>query len=296
MGPDWNLIRSFAAVAEAGSLSGAARRIGVSQPTLGRHIAELEQALGLVLFRRGHGGYEPTQQGLALLARAQAMREQAEAFSRLAFGTAETVSGTVRIAASEVVAACVLPAMLARFAQAEPGIEIEIVASDLVENLLRRDADIAIRMVEPRQLDLVARKVTDIPLTACASRAYLDRRGRPVALQDLLGHDLIGFDRSNDMIEAFRRLGVTVDRHAFRLRSDNQLVLWNAVRAGNGIGFGHKPLVMADTELDALLPDLPLPSLPVWLAMHRDVRTSARMRRVADFLFEDLKAYAAPLA
>ncbi|HVW55630.1 MAG TPA: LysR family transcriptional regulator [Rhizobiaceae bacterium] len=290
---DWNLIKAFLAVARTGSLSAAARMLGASQPTLGRHIAELETVTGLVLFRRGRAGYELTESGIALMARAEEVADRATAFSRLALGqTTETVSGTVRIAASEIVSAYVLPRMLERFLHDEPSIEIELVASNQVENLLRRDADIAIRMVEPAQLDLIARHVTDIPLVACAAKSYLAGRTAPRTLADLAGHELAGFDRGADIIAAFGRYGLNVDRHAFRFRCDNQIVLWEAVRAGNGIGFGQEPLARRDPAIEIILPDLKLPSLPVWLAMHRDVRNSARIRRVADFLHAELKRYA----
>ena len=289
---DWNLLKSFVAVAETGSLSAAARKIEVSQPSVGRHVAELERQLGIKLFRRGRAGYELSEDGIALLGRARAMREQAEAISRLALGATEAVAGTVRIAASEVVSAYVLPSMTAAFAETEPGIEIEIVASNQVENLLRRDADIAIRMVEPAQLDLVARKITDIPLTACAATSYLDRRGRPASPAEIVGHDLVGYDRGMELIDGFREFGVEIDRHGFRFRTDNQIVFWEAIRTGNGIGFAQVPLVDREPLVEVILPGLPLPSLPMWLAMHRDVRTSARIRRVADFLHEQLKDYA----
>ena len=292
---DWNLIKSFVAVAETGSLSAAARRLFASQPTIGRHIAELEAALGVVLFRRGRKGYELTDAGAALLERGRDVSEQAAAFSRLAFGTVETIAGTVRVAASEIVAAYVLPPILARLGGEEPGIEVEIVASNQVENLLRRDADIAVRMVKPAQNELVARKIADLPLGGCAATAYLDRRGRPERAEDLLAHDLVGYDRSDDIIRGFAILGSVVDRHAFRIRTDNQIVAWEAVRAGNGIGFMQKSLVERDPAVEALLPGLALPDLPMWLAMHRDVRTSPRVRRVADFLFAELRRYAVTL-
>ncbi len=290
---DWNLIRSFVAVAEAGSLSGAARRLVASQPTLGRHVAELETALGLVLFRRGRKGYELTEDGTAFLERAVAMRDSADALTRLAVGREERIEGTVRITASEVVATYVLPAMLARFGEAEPGIEIELVASNAVGNLLRRDADIAIRMVAPAQDDIVARKIADLPLVACAARAYLDRRGRPQTATDLLEHDIIGYDRGEEIIQGFAQFGVTVDRHAFRFRTDSQVAFWEAIRTGNGVGFAQKSLVTRDAMVEAVVPDLPLPALPMWLAMHHDVRHSPRIRRVADFLYAELKAYSA---
>lgn len=290
---DWNLIRSFVAVAETGSLSAAARRLAASQPTLGRHIAELEQALGVTLFRRGRQGYVLTEAGSLLFERGRAVSAEATAFSRLALGSVEAIEGTVRIAASEIVATCVLPAMLARLGAEEPGIEVEIVASNQVENLLRRDADIAIRMVQPSQNELVARKVVDIPLSACAARTYLDRRGRPQRLEELGEHDLVGFDRSDELIRGLERFLPGLTRNAFRLRSDNHIVLWEAVRSGNGIGIAQMPLIRRDPLVEIVLPDLPLPTLPVWLAMHRDVRASVRIRRVADFLHEELKRYSA---
>ncbi|MDP3896355.1 MAG: LysR family transcriptional regulator, partial [Mesorhizobium sp.] len=200
---DWNLIRSFVAVAESGSLSAAARLLNASQPTLGRHVAELERALGVVLFRRGKKGYELTGQGLALMERGRAVTEHAAAFSRMALGATETIAGTVRIAASEVVAAYVLPPIIARLGIEEPGIEVEIVASNQVENLLRRDADIAVRMVKPAQNELVARKIADLPLCACAATDYLDRRGRPRRREDLEDHDLVGLDRGDELIAGF---------------------------------------------------------------------------------------------
>ena len=216
---DWNLIKSFVAVAETGSLSAAARRLASSQPTVGRHIAELEREIGVTLFRRGRRGYALTEAGNTLFERGLAVSQKATAFSRLALGSVEAIEGTVRIAASEVMAACVLPAMIARLRIEEPGLEIEIVASNQVENLLRRDADIAVRMVRPAQNELVARKVADIGLRACAAISYLDRRGRPAVFADLAQHDLIGFDRSDDIIRAFASAGLPVTRSAFQFRA-----------------------------------------------------------------------------
>lgn len=288
---DWNLIRSFAAVAETGSLSAAARKLRASQPTLGRHITELEQALDVTLFRRGRSGYKLTRQGVDLLGRAQAMRVEAEAFSRLALGATEEVAGTVRIAASEMISIYVLPPILAILTAAEPGIEIEIVASNLVENLLGRDADIAIRMMEPSQLDLVARKAADIPIVACAAKSYIERRGRPTDPSQLLDHTVIGFDRGMEMLNGFRNAGIEIDRHAFHVRCDNHAVIWEATRAGIGISFQQKPIVDRDPLVEVILPELEIPLLPCWIAMHRDLRTSVRIRRVADFLMESLKCY-----
>jgi DNA-binding transcriptional LysR family regulator len=139
----------------------------------------------------------------------------------------------------------------------------------------------------------VARKVADIALCLAGSRDYLDRRGRPLRPADLLDHALVGFDRSDDIIRGFAALGLSVSRSAFRFRTDNQIVLWQAVCSGNGIGIGQRPLAERDPRIEIVLPETPLPVLPVWLAMHRDVRTSIRLRRVADFLAEELTLYSA---
>jgi DNA-binding transcriptional LysR family regulator len=291
--PDWNLIRSFLAVAREGSLSAAARALATTQPTIGRHINELEASLDVILFQRRRDGFQLTEKGAALYGRAEPMAESAVAFSRLAEGSAEKIAGTVRITASEVVSAFVLPGILAELAREEPKIEIELVASNQLGSLLARDADIAVRMVRPTQNDLVVRHVADLPLAACASSAYLDRHGRPQAPLDLVGHRLIGWDRSDEIIAGFAQFGVTIDRHAFSLRTDNQIVLWEAVKAGLGVGFAQASLVAREPGVEQVLPALPLPSLPLWLAIHEDLRMSARIRRVLDFLHPALKRYAA---
>ncbi len=289
---DWNLLRSFVAVAETGSLSAAARKIGTSQPTIGRHISELERALGLTLFRRGLGGYELTDTGATLLSHALTIREGVDRFSLQAAGSEEGLSGTVRISASEVMASLVLPQILARFSVEEPGIEIELVGTNLVDNLLRRDADIAIRMVTPSQEELVARKIADTPLAMCGSQTYLARCGAPTDQFDLLNHALIGQDRDDVMIKGFNALGAKVDRHSFRFRTDNQVIIWQAIIAGVGIGLAQVPLIAREPSLQRLLPELPLPVLPMWLTMHKDVRNSPRIRRTADFLYAALSDFA----
>jgi DNA-binding transcriptional LysR family regulator len=289
---DWNLIRSFLSVARGGSLSAAARELKTTQPTIGRHINELEAGLDIILFQRGRDGFQLTDKGLALYERAEPMADSAVAFSRLAAGSVNKIAGTVRITASEVVSAYVLPAILAELAIAEPDIEIELVGTNQIGNLLARDADIAVRMVRPMQNDLVMRHVADLPLAMCASKNYLERSGRPKVPQDLVSHRLIGWDRSDEIIKGFAQFEVIIDRHAFNFRSDNQIVLWEAIKAGLGIGFAQRMLVARETAVEQILPDLPLPALPMWLTIHEDLRTSARIRRVLDFLHPALKHYA----
>jgi len=285
---DWNLIKSFLAVFDAGTLSGAAAATGTSQPTLGRHVDELETLTGLVLFERGRSGMTPTPNALALAEEARAMRAGADAFAMTAAGRDTAVEGTIRITASEIVSNYVLPEILVALQEAEPALEIEIVASNSVENLLSRDADIAVRMVRPTQNDLIARKVNDMAMGAFARRDYLEKHGTPHNIADLSTHRIAGYDR-NDLIErGMARLGVQFDRSMFRFRVDNQIVYWEMVKAGAGIGFGPRFVAAKSPGLVRILPDLDIEPLPFWLASHRELRHSARVRRVYDFLAEEL--------
>lgn len=286
-------MRSFLAVAETGSLTAAARRLGKSQPSIGRHISELERQLDTQLFRRGPRGRELSDRGHVLMGEARRMGEAADAFSRLALGGSPGLAGPVRITASEVIGALVLPGIVTALRRDEPSIEVEIVASNSVGSLLRRDADIAIRMIRPHQLDLVIRHIADIPLVTCASTDYFNRAGRPSEPADLAGHDLLGFDRSDEIIEGFARAGIALDRSTFKIRSDNQLVLWEAICAGGGIGFAQRPMAAATPNVEICLETMPLPRLETYLALHGDLRQSPRIRHVADYVYEAMRAYAA---
>lgn len=286
-------MRSFLAVAETGSLTAAARRLGISQPSIGRHISELERQLDTQLFRRGPRGQELSDRGHVLMGEARRMGEAADALSRLALGVTPGLAGPVRITASEVIGALVLPSIVTALRHDEPSIEVEIVASNSVGSLLRRDADIAIRMIRPHQLDLVIRHIADIPLVACASTGYFNRAGRPNEPANLAGHDLLGFDRSDEIIEGFAKAGIALDRSAFKIRSDNQLVLWEAICAGGGIGFAQRPMAVATPDVEICLETMPLPRLETYLALHGDLRESPRIRHVADYVYEAMRAYAA---
>ena len=284
--PDWTLLRSFLAVADTGSLSGAARVLGLSQPTLGRHIAETEAALKLTLFTRTPRGLALSVAGTALLPHARAMQEAAQALSLAAAGRDADVSGTVRITASQIMATYILPAMLADLRMREPQIEIELVPSDTTENLLFREADIAVRMYRPTQLDLITRHLIDLPLGLYAAKTYLIRVGRPTTPDEVLARDLIGFDRSDQMLRMLQGLGISRTRNDFPLRCDDQVVYWNLVRAGCGIG-GMQCLVGdADPLVERIAPFVALPSLPVWLTAPEALRQTPRIRRVFDYLVE----------
>jgi DNA-binding transcriptional LysR family regulator len=282
--PDWSLLHSFLAVAQHGSLSGAARALGQSQPTLGRHIRLLEEQLGLSLFHRTPAGFEPTEAALPLVEAARAMGEQAARLALMAEGGQQGLAGTVRITASRVVSQYLLPGILARFRLAEPEIQIELVPSDTSENLLYNQADIALRMYRPEQLDIVTRHIGDMPIGLYAAPSYLDRAGRPATLDDLLALDFVGYDRDERIIRMMRAMGQPVTRGFFALRCDDQTVHWELVRAGCGVSGMQRAIADPDPAVERILPGLDLPALPMWLAMPEALRRNPRIRRVWDFL------------
>ena len=285
---DWRLIRSFLAALEAGSLLGAAKRLNTSQPTLGRHIAELESQLGLLLFERTGRGLVATSAALQLADAARAMDAAALQLARQVSGAQKQVQGSVRITASQPVACFMLPPVLAQMRRALPDIQVELESSNAVSNLLRREADIALRMVRPDQATLVAKKIGVIPVGAYASRDYIARRGMPLKPLDLLTHEMIGYDKIEDILRGFRAFGTPLTREAFALRTDDMIVQSQAVRAGLGVGFLADYVVRSDAQVLRVLPMLALPELPMWLAVHREIRTSQRIRAVFDFLTEAL--------
>lgn len=287
---DWTLMRSFLAVLERGSLLGAARYLGSSQPTLGRHVAELERQLDVVLFERTGRGLVPTRAALSIADHARTMAGSAEAIGRTLTGQIRQLAGAVRITASQTVAVYMLPPLLARLREREPAIAIEVIASNAISNLLRREADIAVRMIRPDQASLIARRIGQVEIGAYAQQDYLRRRGVPRTPADLLRHDLIGFDHDDLIIRSFHAMGLPIERDAFGIRSDDHLVLWQTLRAGLGVGFAARWLAEREPELQRVLPDLAIPTLPVWLTVHREIRSSARIRAVYDFLAHAIPA------
>lgn len=286
---DWRLVRSFLAALDQGSLLGAARILQVSQPTVGRHVVELESQLGVVLFERTGRGLEPTAMALQLAVPARGMEAGALQLSRTLWGAQEHTRGTVRITASVPVAVFLIPPLLVALRMALPDVQVDVVSSNQVSNLLRREADIAVRMVRPEQASLVARKLGDVRLGAYAHRRYLARSGALKTANDLLAHDLIGSDTDPAIEQGFKKLGLPVTREAFALRSDDLIVQWQAVRAGLGIGFCSDYMARTDPDVLRVLPGvLDIPTIPMWLAVHREIRTSHRIRAVFDFLADAL--------
>ncbi|WP_404401638.1 LysR family transcriptional regulator [Pelagibacterium halotolerans] len=281
----------FAAVAEHGSLSAAARALGVSQPTIGRHIEALEIGLGAKLFERSLSGFTPTELGLRAY---EPVRQAAQALAEAelyAAGSSMVLGGSVRITASVVTSHYTLPPMLRRLRDEFPDIALEVVPTDSPENLLMREADIAVRMFRPTQLDLVTRKVGESAIVACAHESYIATRGAPATPEELRAHELVGFDRSELLIATARALGFELSRNDFSIRCDDQSALWEMVKAGLGIGFAQKNIVSQTPGMVVIDLPLPIPPLEVWLTSHRELYGARRIRVVYDRLAEMLAVW-----
>ncbi len=248
----------------------------------------METRLTANLFHRQPRGLVLTDTGSALVAPARAMREAMHQISLTAAGEQTRLEGTVRITASVAVAAHHLPPIIAEIRRAEPEIAIELVPSDETENLLYREAYIAVRMYRPTQLDLVTKNIGDLRLGVFAAHSYLQQRGMPTS-EDIWTHDFVGYDTNTLIIEGMQGAGIMVDRDFFRTRCDDELVYWNLVRAGCGIGFAHRKMAQNEPLVEELNMGFPLPDLPIWLTAHKTMRQTPRIRRVWDLLAERLK-------
>lgn len=288
---DWTFWRSFVAVLEAGSLSGAARRLGLTQPTIGRHIALLEQGLGAVLFIRSNDGLTPTALALSLRVQAEAMGAAAEQLARIASGEAAAEAGQVRLTASEFVGREVLPGLLATFLERHPAIDVEVVLTDRNLDLLRGDADLAIRNAPPTQTQLVVRKIGAVPVRFYAHRRYAERHGLPETLDDLARHRLIGWAPHAARVPALAGMALR-----FAFASPNDAAMLAALRAGVGIGPCQARVAEADPELVPVLPGFALVEVPIWLAMHEEQRVLRRVRLLFDHLAEGLARYVGGMA
>jgi DNA-binding transcriptional LysR family regulator len=285
--PDWALYRTLLSVLDEGSLSGAARALGLTQPTVARHIDALEAALGVDLFMRSQRGLEPTDLAFSLHSQAQIMATTAAALLRTASGTTGDVAGTVRITASDVVGVEHLPAILTRLRQAHPALVFELSLTDRVSDLLAREADIAIRMTEPTQGALLARRLPSIDLGLHAHRDYLAKAGTPTSITDLDAHTLVGYDTETPALRAMAAKLPTLGRAAFAFRADSNLAQLGMIRAGFGIGLCQTAIASLDPALVRVLPEIALP-LPLWIVMHEDLKTTRRYRVVFDALAQGL--------
>jgi DNA-binding transcriptional LysR family regulator len=290
--PDWGHYRALLAVLREGSLSGAARALGLAQPTLGRQIGELEQSLGTALFLRSPRGLTPTDAARDIAPHAQAMAAAAGAMKRAASGGAGDATGIVRITASEIVGAEVLPPMLAEFRRVHPGIKIELALSNRVEDLSRGEADIAVRMTRPSQQALVARRIGSVALGLYAHRRYLETAPPIHTIEALTSaHALIGFDQETPFLRALLER-MRIRRDDFALRADSDLAQLAAIRAGFGIGFIQHAIARRDPALVAIFPETMAFTLEMWLVLHEDLRASRRLRLMMDHLSQGLTDYA----
>ena len=291
-GEDWERQRAFLAVLREGSLSGAARALDIAQPTVRRRIEDLERAHGVVLFTRSPAGLLPTEIALELAAHVEAMSRAAQSFTRAASAEAGSAAGTVRITASEVVGVEVLPPILAQLRAHHPGLIIELGLNNRSENLLDREADIAVRMVRPLQDALVAKRIGDIRVGLHAHRKYLDAHGWPESLEEVKRLGLIGFETETAGIRTLRARGLAFEPEDFIFRTDSDLGQLAAIRAGIGIGVCHVALGKRDPELVHLLRQAFAMEFETWVVVHEDLQHVRRVRLVYDALIEGLTDYA----
>ncbi|MBB3213068.1 DNA-binding transcriptional LysR family regulator [Herbaspirillum sp. Sphag1AN] len=286
---DWALWRSFLVILREGSLAGAARALELTHPTVRRHLDELETQLGTTLFVRSPSGLIATELALSLRDAAQSMESAAALLVRTASGDAGHIAGTVRISASEIVGAELLPPILCTLKEKNPGLSFELNLSNRIEDVLRNDADIAVRMIRPTQDGLLARKVGQIPIGLYAHQSWIVRYEEPITLTELItsGH-LIGYDKNPAIMNALRESGQQVTVADFGFRSDSDLAQLAALRAGLGVGFCQRIIAARDPQLRPILPDLTY-NLEVWLVTHPMLRSQRRVRVTLDGLASGLR-------
>jgi DNA-binding transcriptional LysR family regulator len=287
---DWDLYRTFLAVLSEGSLSGAARALDLTQPTVGRHIEQLEASLAAPLFTRSVSGLAPTEVALSLRPHAEAMAAAAEALARTASGEADAVRGAVRVTASDIVGVEVLPPILTGFHEAHPEVTVELNLSNRQEDLLRREADIAVRMARPTQGALLAKRIGFVELRLYAHRRWLERHGAPASLEEARLF-AIGFDRDTQMARSLAEHQLPLTRDLFAFRSDSDLAQLATLRAGFGVGACQAPIAARDPDLIPVLSDAFRFEVEVWVAMHEDLKSSRRMRAMFDWLVDGLTDY-----
>jgi len=286
---DWNQVRAFLATVEEGTLSGAARVLGLTQPTLGRQVAALEESLNITLFERVGKSLILTQAGTDLLEHVRAMGEAASRISLSAAGHVQEVQGEVRVSVSDGVAAYILPEILRDLRKMAPLLTVEVLAEDRLSDLRRREADIAIRHLRPEDPELIGKRLKDGTGGFYASTEWLDRNGRPRTLADLDRAEMIGLDRPERMIAEFNKRGIALTTLNFPVRSSSSVVAWEMVRRGLGVGVQSDRIGALTPGVERLqIEGLAPISFPNWLITHRELKNSRRIRVVFDLLAEAL--------
>jgi len=285
---DWNHVRAFLATAEEGSLSAAARAVGLTQPTLGRQVSALEETLGITLFERIGRSLALTQSGLELLDHVRAMGEAATRISLTASGQSQTIEGQVRITATDIFSAYILPPALKQLRDIAPLLVIEVIAANDIRDLQRREADIAIRHVRPEQPNLIARLVQEPTAHFYAAKSYLDKHGHPQNFDELSKCDFVGLGDDEHMRGLLNPLGLSLTAENYRLGSQNGIVHWELVKHGFGVAVMADEVAAMTPEVERVLPDMEPLVFPTWLTTHRELHTSRRIRLVFDLLAEFL--------
>lgn len=284
---DWGDLQYFLAVAETGSIAGAAQRLKVNHSTVLRRIAHLEQSLGGRLFDRLPGGYAPTASGNSLAEHLAALPEQVETAQRLLTGLDPAIEGSIRVTSSDIVVEGLLMSLLAQFRWRHPRVRIELVTNYGFTGLMRHEADVAVRGADTAPADLVSRRVGHVETVMCASRSYLERVGADLPWQE---HRWVAVDESLafSMFEIWFRKHVPAARVVARV--DSLVGVADAVASGLGVGMLPRPLVHARSQLVPLAPPEPTLNKPIWVLMHPDVQHTARVRALFDFLHETLSS------
>lgn len=285
---DWNAARAFCMTADAGSLSAAARKLGLTQPTLSRQVAALEAGLGVILFERVGKRLVLTDTGRGLLEHARSMAAGADAMALAAQGTSQDVTGRVVISATDAFAAYLLPEIIARIRELAPQLTLVVVATDSLSDLRRREADIAIRHVRPTQPELIGRLVVEMTAHLYASAGWVARNGRPRTLAEIAQIDLLGFEPVEQFVAHMSTVGIPITEDQCRIVSANAVALWEMTRMGLGASMMLRQCADRVPGLVRLLPDHPGTPVPVWLVTHREIHTSKRFRLVFDAIAEHL--------
>jgi DNA-binding transcriptional LysR family regulator len=285
---DWNQMRALLATVEAGSLSAAARKLGLTQPTLGRQVAALEKSLGVTLFERVGRNLVLTQAGRELVEPLRRMGDASASVALVASRQSQAVEGLVRITASDIYAQYLLPPVLEKIRRVAPALVIDVVASNEVEDLIRRRADIAIRHVPPKEAEVIARRLPDGEARIYGTPGLFERL-KPAGAKGLSGAEFIGFSEGiPQMIAEMRRHGINVSEANFPLMSNSGIAVWDWVRRGMGLGLMMKAVGELTPDVVDAWPGFKGVPVPTWLATHRELHTARRIRVVFDLLAEAL--------
>ncbi|KZK75593.1 HTH-type transcriptional regulator TfdS [Pseudovibrio sp. Ad13] len=285
---DWNQLRAFLATAKEGSFSAAARVLNTTQPTISRQLSALEASLGVSLLESNVRGQTLTAAGQELLDHAQMMGEAATLISMVADRQSQEVSGEVALAATDLMSAAILPGILSSLRESAPGITIRIKESNNILNLMRREADISIRHMQPTEPELIARHVGDLRANLYASCAYLDKEGRPRTLREVADHTFIGVPDPEHLIASMHNLGIPLRAENFAIQPDSSMVTWEMVKVGHGVSMLPEVLGEVEPMVEKVFAEAPSFEYPIWLVTHKELQTSPRIRAVFDFLANQL--------